>query len=49
MLSLEDYESIQETAFLMSSPRNTKRLLESIESLNSGQRIEKRIEDFEEL
>ncbi|HEY5812408.1 MAG TPA: type II toxin-antitoxin system prevent-host-death family antitoxin, partial [Terrimicrobiaceae bacterium] len=30
MLSLEDYESLEETAYLMRSPANAKRLLEAI-------------------
>ena len=37
MLSLEDYESLEETAYLMRSPANAKRLFEGIEALESGQ------------
>lgn len=37
MLSLEDYESLEETAYLMRSPANAKRLLEGIEALENGQ------------
>jgi antitoxin YefM len=36
MLSLEDYESINETAYLMQSPENAKRLMKSIEDLDAG-------------
>jgi len=36
MMSLEDFESLTETAYLMQSPKNAKRLIESIEELNSG-------------
>ncbi|TVR15069.1 MAG: type II toxin-antitoxin system prevent-host-death family antitoxin [Planctomycetota bacterium] len=36
MLSLEDYESIQETAYLLRSNANARRLMESIEELESG-------------
>jgi antitoxin YefM len=36
MMSLEDYEALNETAYLLHSPRNTKRLLESIEELEKG-------------
>ncbi len=36
MMSLEDYESLNETAYLLHSPKNTKRLLESIEELEKG-------------
>ena len=37
MLSLEDYESMEETAYLMSSPANAARLNEAIRALESGQ------------
>ncbi|MDZ4815733.1 MAG: type II toxin-antitoxin system prevent-host-death family antitoxin [Verrucomicrobiota bacterium] len=46
MMSLEDYESLQETAYLLRSPANTKRLLASIESLNSGKKTKKILKDL---
>ena len=39
MLSLEDYESLEETAYLMRSPANAKRLLEAIHALECGKGI----------
>lgn len=36
LMSLEDYEALTETAYLMQSPKNAKRLFESIEELNAG-------------
>jgi len=33
MISLADYESMEETAYLLKSPRNVQRLLESIKEL----------------
>lgn len=36
MISLEDYEAMEETAYLLRSPKNTRRLLESIAELRSG-------------
>lgn len=36
MLSLEDYEALEETAYLLRSPKNARRLLESMEELESG-------------
>ena len=36
MISLEDYESMEETAYLLKSPRNAQRLLESIKELEEG-------------
>ena len=39
LISLEDYNSIQETLYLMRSPKNAERLLKSIESLEQGKGI----------
>jgi antitoxin YefM len=36
MLSLEDYQSLEETVYLLRSPRNAKRLLAAIEQLERG-------------
>ena len=36
MISLEDYEALEETAFLLRSPKNARRLLESVAELESG-------------
>ena len=36
MMSLEDYEALLETAYLLRSPRNARRLLESIHELEHG-------------
>lgn len=36
MMSLADYESLTETAYLLRNPRNAKRLLDSIKQLDSG-------------
>ncbi len=33
MMSLDDYNALEETAYLLRSPRNAKRLIESIENL----------------
>ena len=41
MISLDDYEALNETAYLLQSPKNAKRLLESIEELESGKGIER--------
>jgi len=43
LMSLEDYEALTETAYLMQSPKNAKRLIESIEELNTGKGIEREI------
>ncbi len=36
MISLEDYESLVETSYLLKSSRNARRLLESIQQLEAG-------------
>lgn len=43
MVSLEDYESMEETNYLMSSAANAKRLLEAIQALESGQGVARNI------
>lgn len=36
MMSLDDYESLQETAYLLRSPTNAQRLLKAIRDLKQG-------------
>ena len=36
MISLEDYEALEETAYLLRSPKNARRLLEAIAELEAG-------------
>ncbi len=36
IVPLEDYESLRETAYLMRSPANARRLLDSMERLEDG-------------
>ena len=36
MLSLDDYEALEETAYLLRSPANARRLLAAIENLMKG-------------
>ncbi|GAB7003035.1 YoeB-YefM toxin-antitoxin system antitoxin YefM [Nocardioides sp. AN3] len=36
IVSLEDFESLRETAYLMRSPANARRLLDAMERLESG-------------
>ena len=37
IVSLEDYEALRETAYLMRSPANARRLLDAMERLEAGQ------------
>jgi antitoxin YefM len=48
MLSLDDYESLQETAYLLRSPANAKRLFDAIEAAEKGNLIEKTLADLSE-
>lgn len=41
LMSLDDYESLKETSYLLKSPRNARRLLESIKELEEGRGTEK--------
>jgi antitoxin YefM len=43
ILSLDDYNSITETSYLLSSENNTKRLLSSLEKARSGKTFEKEL------
>ena len=37
IVSLEDFESLRETAYLMRSPTNARRLLDAMERLEAGE------------
>jgi antitoxin YefM len=37
IVSLDDYESLKETAYLLRSPQNARRLLASIDRLEAGE------------
>ena len=43
MLSLEDYKSMEETAYLSRSPKNAKRLINAIISLENGEGKEREL------
>ncbi len=36
MLSLEDYQALEETSYLLRTPKNVRRLLDSINELDAG-------------
>jgi len=36
MISLDDYEALEETSYLLRSPKNARRLLESLAELGAG-------------
>jgi len=43
IMSLEDYTALEETAFLLRSPKNTRRLIESIVQLGEGKGTEREL------
>lgn len=43
MMSLEDYESMKETTYLLRSPENARRLLDSIEQLDASKGSEREL------
>ena len=43
IMSLEDYAALEETAYLLRSPKNTRRLIESIVELEDGQGTEREL------
>lgn len=43
MMSLEDYEALEETSYLLRSPENARRLLASIAELEAGYGVEREL------
>lgn len=43
MLSLEDYQALEETAYLLRNPTNAKRLLSAAAQLAAGQGVERKL------
>lgn len=43
MISLENFQSMEETAYLLRSPANARHLLESIAELETGKGIEREL------
>jgi antitoxin YefM len=43
MLSLAEYESLQETAYLLRSPANAKRLIETVDILKRGKGMKRKL------
>ncbi len=45
IMSLEDFAALEETAYLLRSPKNTRRLIESIVQLEDGKGTERELID----
>lgn len=46
LLSLDEYQSLEETAHLLRSPANARHLLDSIDELNNGKTVIQKIDDL---
>jgi len=46
MISLEDFQSLEETAYLLRSPANAKRLAESVAQLKKGKIVKKKFSEL---
>ena len=44
MLSLAEYEALQETAYLLRSPANARRLIGAVEALTKGKGVRRKIQ-----
>ncbi|MFD3688665.1 type II toxin-antitoxin system Phd/YefM family antitoxin [Nocardiopsis sp. NPDC058631] len=45
MMALSEYETLRETAYLLRSPENARRLVTAIEELESGRGIERELSE----
>ena len=43
MISMDDYQALEETAYLLRSPKNMRRLLESVVELEEGKGEEREL------
>ncbi|MDA3921197.1 MAG: type II toxin-antitoxin system prevent-host-death family antitoxin [Salinisphaera sp.] len=43
MMSMDDYAALEETAYLLRSPKNTRRLLAAINDLEAGRGTERKL------
>lgn len=43
IISLEDYAALEETAYLLRSPKNARRLIESVVQLEEGKGMEREL------
>lgn len=46
MMALDDYESLEETAYLLRSPRNAKRLRDAVDQLRQGKGTERSLPEI---
>ena len=44
MMSLEDFEALEETAYLLKSPKNAKRIMSAIAQLDAGKGVKRTVD-----
>ena len=44
MMSLEDFEALEETAYLLKNPKNAKRLISAISQLDAGKGVVRKVD-----
>ena len=44
MMSLEDFEALEETAYLLKSPKNAKRIMSAIAQLDAGKGVQRTVD-----
>ena len=44
MMSLEDFEALEETAYLLKSPKNAKRIMSAIAQLDAGKGVKRAVD-----
>lgn len=45
MMSMDDYQALEETAYLLRSPKNARRLMESISALEQGEGTQRELSE----
>ena len=46
MMALDDYEALEETAYLLRSPRNAQRLRDAVNQLRNGRGVARRLPEL---
>ncbi len=49
VISLEDYNSIEETEYLLSTPANKKMMYKALEEINNGKMISKTADELSQM
>ena len=44
MMSLEDFEALEETAYLIKNPKNAKRIMSAIAQLDAGKGVKRTVD-----